>query len=101
MGFSASLRYPVQNSGTKLDGFLKSRHSGVQKFCNQLKKLDSGLRRNDRKWCFLTFYEIIKFDGFVKTYQLDGTVIPPIGRRTDGLFTKPSLFIPSRGLVYV
>lgn len=25
---------------------------GVQKLCNQLKKLDSGFRRNDKKWCF-------------------------------------------------
>ena len=32
---------------------------GVQKFCNQLKKLDSGFRRNDKKWCFSTFYEFI------------------------------------------
>ena len=33
---------------------------GVQKLCNQLKKLDSGFRRNDKKWCFSTFYEFIK-----------------------------------------
>ena len=32
---------------------------GVQKLCNQLKKLDSGFRRNDKKWCFSTFYEFI------------------------------------------
>jgi len=24
-----------------------------------LKLLDSGFRRNDKKWCFLTFYEFI------------------------------------------
>jgi hypothetical protein len=35
---------------------------GVQKLCNQLKKLDSGFRRNDKKWCFSTFYEFINFD---------------------------------------
>jgi len=44
--------------------------TGVQKLCNQLKKLDSGLsalssrpkgfRRNDKKWFFSTFYEFIK-----------------------------------------
>jgi len=34
--------------------------TGAQKFCNQSKKLDSGFRRNDKKWCYLTFYEIIK-----------------------------------------
>jgi len=47
--------------------------TGVQKFCSQLKKLDSGacpgprsgIRRNDKKWCFLTFYEIIKIDAFI------------------------------------
>ncbi len=33
---------------------------GVQKLCNQLKKLDSGFRRNDKKCCFSTFYEFIK-----------------------------------------
>ncbi len=32
---------------------------GVQELCNQLKKLDSGFRRNDKKWCFSTFYEFI------------------------------------------
>ena len=35
--------------------------TGVQKLCNQLKKLDSGFHRNDKKWCFSTFYEFIKF----------------------------------------
>jgi hypothetical protein len=38
--------------------------TGVQKLCNQLKKLDSGFRRNDKKWCFSTFYEFIKLDNF-------------------------------------
>jgi hypothetical protein len=36
--------------------------TGVQKLCNKLKKLDSGFRRNDKKWCFSTFYEFIKAD---------------------------------------
>ena len=36
--------------------------TGVQKLCNQLKKLDSGFRRNDKKWCFSTFYEFINID---------------------------------------
>ena len=36
--------------------------TGVQKLCNQLKKLDSGFRRNDKKWCFSTFYEFISFE---------------------------------------
>ena len=35
---------------------------GVQKLCNQLKKLDSGFRRNDKKWCFSTFYEFINIE---------------------------------------
>ena len=35
--------------------------TGVQKLCNELKKLDSGFHRNDKKWCFSTFYEFIKF----------------------------------------
>jgi len=30
--------------------------SGIR---NILKLLDSGFRRNDKKWCFLTFYEFI------------------------------------------
>ena len=58
---------------TYFDGFVKSRHSGepgsksgagsgAQKFCNPLIKLDSGFRRNDMKWCFLTFYETILLD---------------------------------------
>ena len=32
--------------------------SGIQ---NILKLLDSGFRRNDKKWCFLTFYKYINF----------------------------------------
>jgi hypothetical protein len=32
-----------------------------------LKKLDSGFRRNDKKWCFSTFYEFIKFDAHAKS----------------------------------
>ena len=35
---------------------------GVQELCNQLKKLDSGFRRNDKKWCFSTFYEVVIYD---------------------------------------
>ena len=34
--------------------------TGVQKIYNCSKRLDSGLRRNDRKAPFLTFYEFIK-----------------------------------------
>jgi len=41
--------------------------TGVQKLCNQLKKLDSGFRRNDKKWCFSTFYEVINLDAHVKS----------------------------------
>ncbi len=48
---------------------------GVQELCNQLKKLDSGFRRNDKKWCFSTFYEFIKFDGFVKNQNLQDSTI--------------------------
>ena len=40
--------------------------TGVQKLCNQLKKLDSGFRRNDKKWCFSTFYETINTDKAAK-----------------------------------
>ena len=35
--------------------------TGVQMVCNCLKRLDSGFRRNDGKWYFETFYEIVKF----------------------------------------
>ena len=35
--------------------------TGVQILYNHLRRLDSGLRRNDKKWCFPTFYEFIKF----------------------------------------
>jgi len=43
--------------------------TGVQKFCNQLKKLDSGFRRNDKKWCFSTFYEFIKIEYLWKSLR--------------------------------
>jgi hypothetical protein len=33
--------------GGKFDGLVKSRHTGVQYFCNMFKFLDSGVRRND------------------------------------------------------
>jgi hypothetical protein len=33
--------------------------TGVQSLCNYLNRLDSGFRRNDKKWDFSTFYEII------------------------------------------
>ena len=38
---------------------------GVQELCNQLKKLDSGFRRNDKKWCFSTFYEFINIQSSI------------------------------------
>ncbi|MFO7971515.1 MAG: hypothetical protein R6U40_07175 [Desulfobacterales bacterium] len=47
--------------------------AGVQMLCNYLKRLDSGFRRNDKKRCFGTFCETIKFSflfhwvGFAKT----------------------------------
>ena len=44
--------------------------TGVQKLCNQMKKLDSGFRRNDKKWCFSIFYETVKL-------KSDGRLIPP------------------------
>jgi hypothetical protein len=34
--------------------------AGAQEFCNCLKILDSGFRRNDRKTYLATFYEAIK-----------------------------------------
>ena len=57
-----------------LDELVKSRHSseacagldpvtGVQTTCNHLKRLDSGFRRNDKKWCFSTFYEVVNIRG--------------------------------------
>ena len=60
----------IQSS--KIDSFVKSpknvmpdpvsgtgqARSGIQ---NILKLLDSGFRRNDRKWCFLTFYDFARF----------------------------------------
>ena len=51
--------------------------TGVQKLCNQLKKLDSGFRRNDKEWYFFTFYEFIKIITDQVPYQLDtsGTTI--------------------------
>ena len=42
---------------------------GVQELCNQLKKLDSGFRRNDKKWCFSTFYMGIKVDIAAKRHK--------------------------------
>ena len=57
-----------------IDKLVKSRHSGeacagldpvtgVQTTCNHLKRLDSGFRRNDKKWCFSTFYEVVNIRG--------------------------------------
>jgi hypothetical protein len=51
----------------KVDGFVKSRRpveKGGQVSCNYLKILDSsrtrsGIRRNDEKWSFSTFYEFV------------------------------------------
>jgi len=51
-----------------IDELVKSRHpvesrigsgtgNGVQVFCNSMKLLDSGFRRNDEKRAFGTFYE--------------------------------------------
>jgi len=40
--------------------------AGIQGIYNFLKIRDSGLRRNDEKGHFQTFYEIIKLGGFVK-----------------------------------
>ena len=34
--------------------------TGVQRFCNMLKSLDSGFHRNDDFWAFSTFDESIK-----------------------------------------
>jgi len=34
-----------------------------------LKKLDSGFRRNDKKWCFSTFYEFIKIAFISQKYK--------------------------------
>jgi hypothetical protein len=34
--------------------------TGVQTICNHMKRLDSGFRRNDKKWCYSNFYEFIK-----------------------------------------
>jgi hypothetical protein len=33
--------------------------TGLQAICNYLYLLDSSFRRNDEKWCFLTFYDFI------------------------------------------
>jgi hypothetical protein len=41
--------------------------NGVQGFDNCLKTLDSGLRRNDEKRTFSTFYGTVNFDGLVKS----------------------------------
>ena len=41
--------------------------TGVQGTYNWWKELDSGFRRNDGKTHSLTFYEIIKFDGLIKS----------------------------------
>ena len=48
--------------------------TGVQRTYNYLKGLDSGFRRNDRKAYSQTFYEIIIFDGLVKSQNWDGKV---------------------------
>jgi len=38
-----------------------------------LKRLDSGFRRNDKKWCFSTFYEAVKEElQPFKNWDLDG-----------------------------
>ena len=54
--------------GVKLDNLVKSRHPVEKRgpaFCNSMKTLDSGFRRNDEKRAFGTFYESIK-DGLIK-----------------------------------
>ena len=52
-----------------IDGFAKSRHSGENRSPETLqlieKKLDSGFRRNDKKWCFSTFYEFINIQSSI------------------------------------
>lgn len=45
--------------------------------CNYLKILDSDFRRNDEKWCFLTFYDFVKFDKVFSKYgvaYIPGTI---------------------------
>ncbi|HEX9909294.1 MAG TPA: hypothetical protein VGA86_00305, partial [Desulfatiglandales bacterium] len=37
---------------TPVPGFCRDRVTGVQVFCNPMKKLDSGFRRNDEKGAF-------------------------------------------------
>ncbi len=54
-------------------GLIKSRHSGENRspdIYNHLKRLDSGFRRNDKKWCFSTFYEFINLKGSKKLTSL-------------------------------
>jgi hypothetical protein len=48
---------------------------GVQKLWNQLKKLDSGFRRNDKKWCFSSFYEFINIEYLRNSFHYKKTII--------------------------
>jgi len=60
-----------------IDGFVKSRHSGENwnPETLQLKKLDSGFRRNDKKWCFSTFYEFINIEYLRNSFPYKRTII--------------------------
>jgi len=48
--------------------------NGVQVACNSLKILDSGFRRNDEKWSFSTFYELINIVMYCFHEQVFGKV---------------------------
>ncbi|MEA3417652.1 MAG: hypothetical protein U9R02_16165 [Thermodesulfobacteriota bacterium] len=49
--------------------------SGIQ---NILKLLDSGFRRNDKKWCFPTFYEFISISKLKKLDWTEALIIPKL-----------------------
>jgi hypothetical protein len=52
-----------------LDELVKSRHPVEKRgpaFCNSMKTLDSGFRRNDEKRAFGTFYESINLSSLTK-----------------------------------
>jgi len=44
--------------------------TGVQRILNQLKRLDSGFRRNDNRYLFLAFCEIINFEFFNLQFEI-------------------------------
>jgi hypothetical protein len=67
--------------------------NGVQVFCNSMKILDSGFRRNDEKKAFGTFYETINIKSYVRPLYSQDATPSSVSRRS----TPPN----SRLLAYI